>query len=124
MAVLEYCAKHNMIAYLEKIEENAQFHEIVDFLSRSLIFYALTISPYVCASFIKQFWKTATFKTINNISQIHAKVAGKPVVIIEASIRGDLLFNDVDGIDCLTNEAIFENLALMGYEGDLTTLTF
>nr|GEW57314.1 hypothetical protein [Tanacetum cinerariifolium] len=42
MDVLEYYAKHNMIAYLEKIEENAQFHEIVDFLSRSLIFYALT----------------------------------------------------------------------------------
>nr|GEZ28038.1 hypothetical protein [Tanacetum cinerariifolium] len=84
MAVLEYCAKHNMTAYLEKIEENAQFHEIVNFLSRSLIFYALT-----------------------------------PVVITEASIRGDLLFNDVDGIDCLTNEAIFGNLALMGYEGYL-----
>nr|GEY03235.1 hypothetical protein [Tanacetum cinerariifolium] len=96
MVVLEYCAKHNMIAYLEKIKENAQFHEIVDFLSRSLIFYALTVSPDVCVSFIEQFWKTATFKTINNISQIHAKVAGKPVVITEASIRGDLLFNDVD----------------------------
>nr|GFA21096.1 hypothetical protein [Tanacetum cinerariifolium] len=42
MAVLEYCAKHNMIAYLEKIKENARFHEIMDFLSRSSIFYALT----------------------------------------------------------------------------------
>nr|GEW77048.1 hypothetical protein [Tanacetum cinerariifolium] len=42
MSVLAYYAKHNMIAYLEKIEENAQFHEIVDFLSRSSIFYALT----------------------------------------------------------------------------------
>nr|GEU45279.1 ribonuclease H-like domain-containing protein [Tanacetum cinerariifolium] len=70
------------------------------------------------------FWKTATFKTINNISQIHAKVIDKPVVITEASIRGDTLFNDADGIDCLTNMAIFENLALMGYEGDLTKLTF
>nr|GEY11157.1 hypothetical protein [Tanacetum cinerariifolium] len=113
-----------MVAYMEKIKENAQFHEIVDLLSRSSIFYALTVSPDVCASFIEQFCKTATFKTISNISQIHAKVAGKPVVITEASIRGDLLFNDVDGIDCLTNEAIFENLALMGYEGDLTKLTF
>nr|GEU92934.1 hypothetical protein [Tanacetum cinerariifolium] len=55
MAVLEYCVKHNMIAYLEKIEENAQFHAIVDFLSRSSIFYALTVSPDVCASFIEQF---------------------------------------------------------------------
>nr|GEW33506.1 ribonuclease H-like domain-containing protein [Tanacetum cinerariifolium] len=70
-----------------------------------------------------KFWKTATFKTVNNISQIHVKVAGKPVVITEASIRSDLLFNDVDGIDCLTNEAIFENLALIEYEGDLTRLT-
>nr|GEV04812.1 ribonuclease H-like domain-containing protein [Tanacetum cinerariifolium] len=50
--------------------------------------------------------------------------SGKPVVITEASIRGDILFNDVDEIDCLTNEAIFENLTLMGYEGDLTKLTF
>nr|GEX06001.1 hypothetical protein [Tanacetum cinerariifolium] len=124
MTVLEYCAKHNMISYLEKIKENAQFHEIVDFLSRSSIFYALTVSPNVCTSFIEQFWKTATFKTVNNISQIHAKVAGKPVVIPEASIRGDLLFNDVDGIDYQTNKAIFENLALMGYEGDLIKLTF
>nr|GEU57707.1 retrovirus-related Pol polyprotein from transposon TNT 1-94 [Tanacetum cinerariifolium] len=41
----------------------------------------------VCASFIEQFWKTVTFKTINNISQINAKVAGKPVVNTEASIR-------------------------------------
>nr|GFA15290.1 hypothetical protein [Tanacetum cinerariifolium] len=85
MVVLEYCAKHNMIAYLEKIEE-------------------------------------ARFSML--LLQIHAKVAGKPVVITEVSIRDDLLFNDVDGIDCLTNEAIFANLALMGYEGDLTKLTF
>nr|GEX65875.1 ribonuclease H-like domain-containing protein [Tanacetum cinerariifolium] len=54
------------------------------------IFYALTVSLDVCASFIEQFWKIATFKTINNISQIHAKVAGKPVVITEASIRGKI----------------------------------
>nr|GEX14538.1 ribonuclease H-like domain-containing protein [Tanacetum cinerariifolium] len=45
MAVLEYCAKHNMIAYLEKIKENARFHEIMDFQSRSSIFYALTPIP-------------------------------------------------------------------------------
>nr|GEW57395.1 hypothetical protein [Tanacetum cinerariifolium] len=70
------------------------------------------------------FWNTATFKIVNNFSQIHAKVAGKPVVITEVSIRGDLLFDDVDRIDCLTNEAIFKNVALMGYEGDLTKLTF
>ncbi|GJU35479.1 hypothetical protein Tco_1183833 [Tanacetum coccineum] len=34
----------------------------------------------------------------------------------ESSVRSDLLFNDEDGIACLTNDEIFENLALMGYE--------
>ncbi|GKA46908.1 hypothetical protein Tco_0739791, partial [Tanacetum coccineum] len=89
MAALESCPKHNMVAYLEKTKGNAQFHEIVDFLSRSSIFYALTT-----------------------------------ILFSESSIRRDLLFNDDNGIDCLTVADIYENLPLMGYEGDLTTLTF
>ncbi|GJT61361.1 hypothetical protein Tco_1004894 [Tanacetum coccineum] len=79
MAVLVSCPKHNMVACLEKTERNAQFHEIMDFLTRSSIYYSL-----------------------NTVS------------ISEASIRRDLLFNDVDGIDCLTNQEIYENLQLMG----------
>ncbi|GJX59732.1 ribonuclease H-like domain-containing protein [Tanacetum coccineum] len=47
-------------------------------------------------------------------SQIHATVDGKTVVISESSVRSDLHFNDEDGITCLTNDAIFENLALIG----------
>ncbi|GJR56683.1 hypothetical protein Tco_1407204 [Tanacetum coccineum] len=53
---------------------------------------------------------------------ITAKVAGKPVSISEASIRSDLLFDDVDGIDSLPNQAIFDVIQLMGYEGDLTRM--
>ncbi|GJR82682.1 hypothetical protein Tco_0153467 [Tanacetum coccineum] len=83
MAVLESCAKHNMVAYLEKTDGNTDFHEIIDFLTRSSIHYALT-----------------------------------------ASIRSDLLFDDADGIDSLHNQAIFDAIQLMGYEGDLTVLTF
>ncbi|GJR74935.1 putative ribonuclease H-like domain-containing protein [Tanacetum coccineum] len=45
---------------------------------------------------------------------ITAKVAGKPVNISEASIRSDLLFDDVDGIDSLPNQAIFDAIQLMG----------
>ncbi|GJX97318.1 hypothetical protein Tco_0353116 [Tanacetum coccineum] len=40
------------------------------------------------------------------------------------SIEDDLLFDDEDGITCLTNDDIFENLALMGYEQLSTKLTF
>ncbi|GJY18977.1 ribonuclease H-like domain-containing protein [Tanacetum coccineum] len=41
-----------------------------------------------------------------------------------SSIRSDLLFDDADGIDSLPNQAIFDAIQLMGYEGDLTVLTF
>nr|GEW25893.1 hypothetical protein [Tanacetum cinerariifolium] len=63
-------------------------------------------------------------KTINSIKQIHAAVDGKAVVISESSVRSDLLFDDEDGITCLTNDEIFENLALMGYEQLSTKHTF
>ncbi|GJU73385.1 hypothetical protein Tco_1264790 [Tanacetum coccineum] len=67
---------------------------------------------------------TAKSRTVNNISYIDVIVAGKPVTISKASIRSDLLFDDVDRIDSLNNQAIFDNIQLMGYEGDLNTLIF
>ncbi|GKC91844.1 hypothetical protein Tco_1152493 [Tanacetum coccineum] len=97
MVVLDSCPKHNMVAYLEKTEGNAEFHE---------------------------FWMSAKSKIINNVRYITAKVAGKPLSISEASIRSDLLFDDIDGIDSLPNQAIFDAIQLMGYEEDLTVLTF
>ncbi|GJU89301.1 hypothetical protein Tco_1301724 [Tanacetum coccineum] len=124
MAVLESCPKHNMVAYLEKTDGNTEFHEIISFLTRSSIHNALTVSPVVSTTFIEQFWMSAKSKIINNVRYITAKVAGKPVSISEASIRSDLLFDDADGIDSLPNQAIFDDIQLMGYEGDLTVLTF
>ncbi|GJW83808.1 hypothetical protein Tco_0156953 [Tanacetum coccineum] len=61
-----------------------------------------------------KFWNIATSKTVNSVKQIHAIVDGKEAVISESSVRNDLLFDDEDGITCLTNDEIFENLALMG----------
>ncbi|GJX09060.1 putative ribonuclease H-like domain-containing protein [Tanacetum coccineum] len=124
MAALESCPKHNMIAYLEKTKGNVEFHEVIDFLRRSYIYHALTISPVVSTTFVEQFWTSAKSKTINNVRHITAKVAGKFVSISEASIRTDLIFDDADGIDSLPNQAIFDAIQLMGYEGDLTVLTF
>ncbi|GKD18164.1 hypothetical protein Tco_1207322, partial [Tanacetum coccineum] len=124
MADLKFVDQHNMVAYLEKTKEKAKFHQIVDFLSTCSNNYALTVSPTIYAFYIKQFWNTATSKTVNSVKQIHAIVDGKAVVISESSVRSDLLFNDEDGIACLTNDEIFENLALMGYEQLSTKLTF
>ncbi|GJX23190.1 hypothetical protein Tco_0227635 [Tanacetum coccineum] len=86
MAALESCPKHNMIAYLEKTDRNVEFHEIMNFLTRSSIYYALTVSHVVSTTFVEQFWMCAKSKTINNVRYITATVAGKPVTISEASI--------------------------------------
>ncbi|GJY51823.1 hypothetical protein Tco_0442670 [Tanacetum coccineum] len=59
MAALESCPKHNMIAYLEKTEGNVEFHEVIDFLQRSYIFHALTVSPVISTTFVEQFWTSA-----------------------------------------------------------------
>nr|GEV01521.1 hypothetical protein [Tanacetum cinerariifolium] len=114
MADLAFAPQHNMIDYLEKTKCNAKFHQIVDFLTSSSINHSLTVSPTIYASNIEQFWNSATSQTINDEKQIHAIVDGKTVVIIESSVRKDLLFTDANGITCLTNEQIFKNLLLMG----------
>ncbi|GKB40137.1 hypothetical protein Tco_0885079, partial [Tanacetum coccineum] len=88
-----------MVAYLEKTDGNAEFHEIIDFLIRSSIHYALTVSLVVSTMFVEQFWIVAKSKTMNNVRYITAIVVGKPVSISEASIRSDLQFNDVTGIN-------------------------
>ncbi|GJZ11612.1 putative ribonuclease H-like domain-containing protein [Tanacetum coccineum] len=47
---------------------------------------------------------------------LNALVDGKKVIISEASVRRDLKLKDEEGIGCLPNSTIFEQLALMGYE--------
>nr|GEW51045.1 hypothetical protein [Tanacetum cinerariifolium] len=108
MADLAFAPQHNMIAYLEKTENDDEFHQIVDFLTSSSIHHSLTVSPTIYASNIEQFWNTSTSQTINDEKQFHAIVYGKTVVIIESSVRRDLLFTNANGITCLTSEKIFE----------------
>ncbi|GJR70598.1 hypothetical protein Tco_0016663 [Tanacetum coccineum] len=99
MAGLKFVDSHNMVAYLEKSMENDDFPEIVDFLNANPIRYALTVSHTLCVSCINQFWSTAKIKTVNNETQIHAKVEGTKIVISESSVRRDLQFNDEDEVN-------------------------
>ncbi|GJZ20608.1 putative ribonuclease H-like domain-containing protein [Tanacetum coccineum] len=53
-------------------------------------------------------------KTINREAQLHALVDGKKIIITESSVRRDLQLADEEGVDCLPNSTIFEQLTLMG----------
>nr|GEZ43999.1 hypothetical protein [Tanacetum cinerariifolium] len=96
MADLTFVDQHNMVSCLERTYRNVGFHQIVDFLTNSLIHYALSVSPTIYAPYIEQFWATAKSKIVNDVKQIHATVDGKIVVISKSSVRSDLYFNDKD----------------------------
>nr|GEX24392.1 hypothetical protein [Tanacetum cinerariifolium] len=53
-------------------------------------------------------------KTINEEVQLHAKVDGKKIMVTKSSVRRDLRLAGEEGIVCLLNSTIFEQLALMG----------
>ncbi|GJX98647.1 putative ribonuclease H-like domain-containing protein [Tanacetum coccineum] len=63
-------------------------------------------------------------KTINEEVQLQALVDGKKIIVTEASFRCDLQLNDEEGMDCLPNATIFEELTRMGYEKLSQKLTF
>nr|GEW10062.1 hypothetical protein [Tanacetum cinerariifolium] len=82
---LKFAETHNMVAFLEKPTKSKRFKQIVDFLSAHTLREA----------------------------QIHARVDGKEIIIIELSVRRDLRLVDEEGVDCLSKSTIFENLELM-----------
>nr|GEX29383.1 copia protein [Tanacetum cinerariifolium] len=53
-------------------------------------------------------------KTVNREEQLQALVDRKKVIITEATIIRDLQLEDDEGVDCLPNAKIFEQLTLIG----------
>ncbi|GKC26132.1 hypothetical protein Tco_1033426 [Tanacetum coccineum] len=116
MANLKFADTHNIFAFLSKPEESDEFEQIVDFLNAQPIRYALTVNPTIYTSCIEQFWSTVKAKTINGEVQLHALVDGKKIIVTESTVRRDLQLEDAEGIDCLPNSTIFEELTRIGYE--------
>ncbi|GKF58243.1 hypothetical protein Tco_0171780, partial [Tanacetum coccineum] len=98
-----------MVSFLAKPAESEGFEQIVDFLNENPIRYALTINPTIYTSCIEQFWATA-----NEEVQLLALVDGKKIIITKSIVRRDLQLEDAEGVDCLPNATIFEQLTLMG----------
>ncbi|GKE48406.1 hypothetical protein Tco_1479664, partial [Tanacetum coccineum] len=117
MANLEFYDTHTMLAYLKKPKGSEEFHQIVDFLNASHIRYAFTKNPTIYVSLIKQFWETATARTLNTREvKLIATIDGKVKIVTEASVRRHLQLADSYGISSLPNTEIFEQLFLIGQE--------
>nr|GEW61017.1 hypothetical protein [Tanacetum cinerariifolium] len=113
-----------MVAYLTKSYVSEGFNQIIDFLNGCPIKYALTVNPNIYVLCIKQLWTTVAVKKVNDVIRLPALVNKKKVVVTEATIREELCLDDAEGVDCLTNEELFAELARMGYEKPTTKLTF
>ncbi|GJY67238.1 hypothetical protein Tco_0469476 [Tanacetum coccineum] len=114
MVDLKFADTHNLVAFLSKPAECEGFKQIMDFLNANPIRYALMINPTIYISCIEQFWFTIKAKTVNGEVQLQALVDGKKIIITESTVRRDLQLEDVEGVDCLPNSTIFEQLTLMG----------
>ncbi|GJV40796.1 putative ribonuclease H-like domain-containing protein [Tanacetum coccineum] len=83
---------------------------------------AYTDSDYARASLDKKsttgdlLTKAFDTKTVNGEVQLQALVDRKKIIITESTVRRDLQLEDVEGVACLPNATIFEQLTLMGYE--------
>nr|GEZ81333.1 hypothetical protein [Tanacetum cinerariifolium] len=124
MSPLTFADTHNMIAFLDKSDASKGFDQIVDFLNARMFQCALVVNPTIYVSCIKQFWTSVSIKKSNDVVRLHALIDRKKVIITEDTIRKALRLDDADGIDCLPNEEIFDELARMGYENPSTKLTF
>ncbi|GKE82937.1 hypothetical protein Tco_1552937, partial [Tanacetum coccineum] len=107
-----------------KTAHNADFYQIIDYLTGCSINYSLLVNPDLIDPWLQQFWATASLRVINEVPHIRAMVAGKRILISEETIRADLLFDDADGVDCFPKQVIWDSLRDIGYEGNLAQLTF
>ncbi|GJS56105.1 hypothetical protein Tco_0629467 [Tanacetum coccineum] len=116
MANLKYSDKHNMVAFLKKPNESVGFTEVVDFLKGTSLRYALSHNPTIYDSLVKQFWQTATVRTLaNGTQQLVASIDSKEYIITEASVRSKLQLADATGIHNLSDAEIYAGLATLGY---------
>ncbi|GKD03019.1 hypothetical protein Tco_1177993 [Tanacetum coccineum] len=98
MTTLQFADTQNLVEFLSKPAESERFEQI--------------------------FWATIKAKAVNREVQLQALVDGKKIIITESIVRRDLQLEDTEGIDCLPNAIIFEQLTLKGYEKVLQKLTF
>ncbi|GKE69231.1 hypothetical protein Tco_1527303, partial [Tanacetum coccineum] len=114
MVDLKFADTYNLVAFLSKPTESEGFEQIVDFLNANPIRYALTINPNIYISCIEQFCSIVKAKTANGEVQLHALMVGKKIIITDSTVRRDLQLEDAEGVNCLPNSTIFEQLTLMG----------
>nr|GEU37811.1 hypothetical protein [Tanacetum cinerariifolium] len=98
------------------------YEQILDFLNRSYLRYALIHRPpFVFDSLVKQFWAITNMRTLETWpSEISATI--NEVVVTESLIRTQLQLNDMNGLYEFTQHDVLDGMREIGYptHGSLT----
>ena len=89
MAELLFKGDHNKHAFLGHGKGDCNYVEMMEFLQRSKIHYALTRYPDVIhESLVTQFWRTARTRSVEDgPTEIVATVDGEECVVTESLVR-------------------------------------
>ncbi|GJU66759.1 hypothetical protein Tco_1253018 [Tanacetum coccineum] len=81
-------------------------------------------NTYNMVTFLAKPAESEGFEQIVDFLNAHTIMDGKKIIITKSIVRRDLQLEDAEGVDCLPNATIFEQLTLMGYEKISQKLTF
>ncbi|KAI3775701.1 hypothetical protein L1987_45450 [Smallanthus sonchifolius] len=114
---------HNLTTYLTKGKKSEGFDDMIDFLCRSKIYFALTTNPTIYIPHMEDFWSTAVYSTEQGIPQIKAKVDGKDITILEATLRKHLKLQDEGAAISYSKDEYMRTFVSIGYTGNQTEYT-
>ncbi|KAI3814140.1 hypothetical protein L1987_18887 [Smallanthus sonchifolius] len=114
---------HNLTAYLTKGKKSEGFNDMIDFLCRSKIYFALTTNRTIYIPHMEDFWSTAVYSTEQGIPQIKAKVDGRDITISEATLRKYLKFQDEGAVISYSKYEYMRTFVSIGYTGNQTEYT-
>ncbi|KAI3797763.1 hypothetical protein L1987_33026 [Smallanthus sonchifolius] len=114
---------HNLTAYLTKGKKSEGFNDMINFLCRSKIYFALTTNPTIYISNMEDFWSTVVYSTEQGIPQIKAKVDGKDITILEAILRKHLKLQDEGATMSYSKDEYMRTFVSIGYTGNQTEYT-
>nr|GFB27350.1 hypothetical protein [Tanacetum cinerariifolium] len=111
-----------MVAYLSKSNASKGFNQIIDFLNRISIKYALTVNLNIYVSCIKQFWTTVAVKQMNDVTSLVRNVDSTPKLymylrflqmIIKKQV-GDLSTHTTKYTSPALTQKVFANMRRVG----------
>ncbi|GKC72023.1 hypothetical protein Tco_1117906 [Tanacetum coccineum] len=105
------CIIKNLVVHSKTKHIEIRHHFIRDCNEKKLI---QMVKIYTDKNVADLLTKAFDVKTVNGEVQLQALVDEKKIIITESTMRRDLQLEDAEGVDCLPNSTIFEQLTLMG----------